>query len=74
MIEKELKKEIFLKKGKLRKLVLESLNKAKTATELADELKKHRSSISRVLLDMEREGFVKCLNPEDKSFRCYVKR
>jgi DNA-binding MarR family transcriptional regulator len=49
------------------------LKKGKTATEIAKELRKHRSAISRVLLDMEKIGFIKCVNPEDKSFRHYVK-
>lgn len=73
-MNKELKKEIFFKKSKLRKKVYEQLDKAKTATDLAKELGKHRSSISRVLLDMEMTGFVKCINPEDKSFRHYIKK
>jgi DNA-binding MarR family transcriptional regulator len=73
-MEKELKLEIFLKKSQLRREVWKQLDKAKTASEIAKDLKKHRSSISRVLLDMEKAGFVKCLNSEDKSFRCYMKR
>ena len=74
MIAKDLKLSIFLKKGELRQEVWNKLDKAKTATELAKELEKHRSAISRVLLDMEKEGFVKCVNPEDKSFRHYVRK
>lgn len=73
-MKKELKLEIFLKKSQLRRDVWNSLNKPKTASEIAKELKKHRSAISRTLLDMEREGFVKCLNLNDKSFRVYVKK
>lgn len=73
-MKKELKLEIFLKKSKLRNEVWERLGKAKTATEIAKELGKHRSSISRVLLDMERAELVKCVNPQDKSFRHYAKR
>jgi len=73
-MEKELKLEIFLKKGELRRSVWSQLNKPKTAIEIAQVLKKHRSAISRVLLDMKKAGFVKCLNEQDKSFRCYVKR
>lgn len=72
-MKKEVELEIFLKKSKLRKEVWEKLTKMKTATELSKELNKHRSSISRVLLDLEKAGYVKCLNPEDTSFRCYVK-
>jgi len=73
-MKKELKLKIFLKKSKLRKDVWDKLTEGKTASEIAKELKKHRSSISRVLLDMEKRGFVKCLNEQDKSFRCYVKK
>jgi predicted transcriptional regulator len=58
----------------LRKDVWNNLNKAKTATEIAKELGRYRSAVSRVLLDMEKAGFVKCVNPEDKSFRHYVKK
>lgn len=71
---KKLKREIFLKKGKIRKQILEHLREPKTATELAKELGKHRSSISRVLLELQERGFVKCINPEDDRFRHYVKR
>jgi DNA-binding MarR family transcriptional regulator len=71
---KELRLSIFLKKGELRKEVWGKLDKAKTATDIAKELKKHRSAISRVLLDMEKAGFVRCVNPEDKSFRHYMKK
>jgi len=53
--------------------VWDKLDKAKTASDIAKELEKHRSAISRVLLDMQKEGLVKCVNPEDVSFRHYVK-
>ena len=73
-MRKELSLEIFLKKSKLREIVWNELGKAKTATEIAKELKKHRSAVSRVLLDMKKADFIKCVNPKDSSFRCYVKR
>tara|TARA_Y100000034_G_C6899253_1_gene415327 strand:+ start:2006 stop:2227 length:222 start_codon:yes stop_codon:yes gene_type:complete len=73
-MKKDLRLEIFLKKSNLRKEVWDRLDKAKTATEIANELKKHRSSISRVLLDLERSGLTKCVNPEDRSFRHYTKK
>jgi len=72
MNKKELKKEIFLKKGRLRREVLNKLDKPKTATELAKELGKHRSSVSRALIDLEKEGLAKCVNPDDDKFRHYV--
>jgi DNA-binding MarR family transcriptional regulator len=51
--------------------VYEKLTEPNTATELSKELKKHRSSISRVLLEMERKGLISCVNPEDDRFRHY---
>lgn len=73
-MRKELtKKDIFLKKGKLRKQVLDILEEEMTATEIAKKLGKHRSSVSRALLDLEKVGFVRCVNSEDASFRHYVR-
>jgi len=74
MKEQTINDKIFFKKGKLRKKVLESLIEPKTATEIAKELGVHRSSISRVLLDLEKKNFVKCINPKDKNYRHYTKR
>jgi predicted transcriptional regulator len=73
-MKKGLQLEIFLKKSNLRKEVWKQLDKLKTASEIARDLEKHRSAISRVLLDLQKHGLVKCLNPDDKSFRCYTKK
>jgi DNA-binding MarR family transcriptional regulator len=73
-VDKTIKKEIFLKKGKIRKRVLDVLDKPKTATEIAKELNLHRSSVSRTLLEMQKKELVKCINPNDKSFRHYVRK
>ncbi len=73
-MNKETALEIFLKKSKLRKEVWEKLTQMKTATDLSKELGKHRSSVSRVLLDLEKAGYIKCVNPDDSSFRCYIKK
>lgn len=73
-MKKGLKLEIFLRKSDLRKQVWDKLDKPKTAVDIAKEIKKHRSSVSRVLLDMKKEGFVKCVNSDDKSFRFYEKK
>ena len=72
-MDKALKLQIFLKKGRLRQEVWDKLDKAKTASDIAKEIEKHRSAVSRVLLDMQKEGLVKCVNPEDASFRHYMK-
>lgn len=73
-MDEKLRLSIFLKKGELRRAVWDKLDKPKTATDLAKDLKKHRSAISRILLAMEKAGFVKCLNPKDTSFRHYIKK
>lgn len=73
-MDKNLALEIFLKKSELRKEVWSKLNKPKTATEIAKELGKHRSAISRVLLDLQKANFIECVNPEESSFRHYQKR
>jgi len=74
MKKEDMKIIIFLKKGKLRKKVFEMLGQPKTATEIAKELKLHRSSVSRVLIALNEKGLIKCINPEDKSFRHYIKK
>ena len=73
-MNKELKKEIFIKKGSLRREILERLDTTKTATELAKELGKHRIAVSRTLIDLEKEGLVRCVNPEDDKFRHYIRK
>ena len=74
MKKEDFKTFLFFKKGKIRKQVLDSLNTPKTATEVAKELSLHRSSVSRVLIELEKKGLIKCLNPEDKSFRHYTRK
>ena len=38
---------------------------------ISKELNKHRSSISRVLIDLEKEGYARCENPGDDKYRLY---
>lgn len=61
----------YILRGKLRKEVLSCLASPKTATILSKEINKHRSAISRILLELEKRGFVKCLNPKDVMHRFY---
>ena len=39
--------------------------------QISKDLKIHRASVSRILIDLEKKGFVKCLNPEDITARFY---
>ena len=73
-MENEIKTFIFLKKGKIRKKILETLDEPKTATEISKELNLHRSSVSRILIGLNKKGLIKCINPEDNNFRHYIKK
>ena len=67
-----MEKEVyFLARGRLKVEVLKLLNQPRTSTQIAKTLKKHRSAISRIFLDLEKKGLVKCLNPEDNMGRFY---
>lgn len=64
--------KVFIARSKLRKEVLIKINKTPViASFLAKDMNKHRESISRVLLDLEKQDFVKCKNPEAANFRFY---
>ncbi len=52
MKELSIRDKIFFKKSKLRQKVLDLLTEPKTATEIAREIGLHRSSISRILIDL----------------------
>lgn len=63
---------IFLARSRLRLEVLKALReKPKIASFLSHELGKHREVISRVFLDLQEVGLVKCSNPESPNFRYY---
>jgi len=61
----------YLMKGKLKKRILALLDNPKTATMLGKEIKRHRSSISRILLELEKRKLVSCKNPDDNMYRFY---
>lgn len=61
----------YLMRGKLKRSILFLLEKPKTATMLSKEIKRHRSSISRILLELEKRKLINCKNPEDNMQRFY---
>lgn len=67
-----MREAIFVIKGGMRKLILDALrNKPKTVKRLSKELDKHLTSVSRTIIELEDNEFVKCLNPDDDRFRFY---
>ena len=61
----------YLTRSEKKKQILQILEKPKTPTQVSKLLKMHRSSASKILLQMEKKQFVKCLNPEDRMARYY---
>ena len=61
----------YLTRSEKKKQILQILEKPKTPTQISKLLKMHRSSASKILLQMEKKQFVKCLNPEDRMARYY---
>jgi DNA-binding HxlR family transcriptional regulator len=61
----------FIYRGKHRKRILSLLSKPKTPTQLKEETKLHFNIVSRTLIELEKKGFVKCVNPKQKMARFY---
>ena len=61
----------FVGRGKARRLVLKSLNKPNSPTNLAKQLVMDRSTISRVMIELTEKGLVECLTPDEHSGRYY---
>ena len=63
---------IFFARSKFRLEVLKILGeKPQIASFLAHKMQKHREVISRIFLDLQKQGLAKCKNPESPSFRYY---
>ena len=62
----------FVERGRLRKEVLKTLDKPKTPTRVAKELKIHLAEAGRVLLDLTKRGLVTRLTPNLLSGRVYA--
>ena len=58
-------------RGKQRRKIIVVLDKAKTPTQIKDEINIKVTNVSDVLRDMVKRRLVKCLNPEDKLGRFY---
>ena len=61
-----------IRKSNMRLKILELLFEEKTPNDIAKLLDKHQPSISKAIISMTKDGLVKCLNPNDASYRYYV--
>lgn len=58
-------------RGSLKQKVITSLDRPKTATILSKEIKTHRSTISAILIEMNKRGIVLCLDNKQPYNRFY---
>lgn len=61
----------FIVRGKHRRVILNLLNKPKTPTQIKKESNLHFNTVSRILVELSKNGFVKCLTPQQKLARFY---
>lgn len=61
----------FIIGSKHRKTILKLLDKPRTPTQIKEETKLHFNSVSRTLIELEKKGFISCLNPTQKLTRFY---
>ena len=62
----------FILKSKNRQKVLQALSqKTQNPAAIAKALNNHRSTVSKIVNELEKKGLVECLTPSDKTFRLY---
>ena len=61
----------FIYRSKYRKKLLDLLDNPKTPTQLKNETKIHFNLINRTLVELEKKGFVECLNHKQRMARFY---
>ncbi len=61
----------FVRRGKFRDAVLESLVIPNNPTDLAKKLNSHRPTVSMVISELRQKGLVKRLNPNEKNISIY---
>jgi len=66
-----LQKLSFVLRGSIRKKVVLALDSKKIPSQIKDETKLEDSNVSRTLKELEREGIVRCITPNEKTGRIY---
>ena len=61
----------WIKRGKQRREIIVHIDDQETPTEIADKSKYSLNHTSRILNELKRHGFVKLLNPKQKTGRLY---
>ncbi len=63
----------FVVRSSNRKRVIEALDKPKTPTELSRELGLNLGYMSNLLIELLKRKMIKCLTPEEKRHRFYIR-
>ena len=66
-----LQKLSFVLRGSIRKKVVLALDSKKIPSQIKDETKLEDSNVSRTLKELEREGIVRRITPNEKTGRIY---
>ncbi len=61
----------FVLRGSIRKKVVLALDSQKIPSQIKSETKLEDSNVSRTLKELENEGIVKCITPNEKTGRIY---
>lgn len=61
----------WIKRGKQRREIIVHIGEKETPTEIANKSKYSLNHTSRILNELKKEGFVKLLNPRQKTGRLY---
>ncbi len=67
-----LKLKSFIIRSKQRQLILKTITKQKTPTQIAEETKLAISHVSRTLSEFKDKGIVECLTPDEKIGKLYA--
>ncbi len=62
----------WVKRGKQRREIIVHIDDEETPTEIANKSKYSLNHTSRILNELKKKGFVKLLNPRQKTGRLYV--
>jgi DNA-binding IclR family transcriptional regulator len=63
----------FIARGKNRHQVLAVLAKGeKTQAEVHHETGLYRTHVRRTMVELEKQGLIRCLNPKDRIYKIYV--
>ena len=62
----------FVLRAKNRTKIMKALDRPKLPSQLAKELKIHISHVSRTLSELEEQGLVQCLTPDEKTGKLYT--